>query len=236
MPMPALGPSFGVAPSGMDTEAFRTTAHNRQRGSDRLHHHIAEGAGLGSYSFTKYRVKSVAKAKTPVSSILIASTTAVDPIALRNLSAVDSSTRLVRDLINTTGGDMFPDALAQVAVTLTAGTAVTAEVWDEKRLAAEGCGGILGVGQGSSRPPRLVKLSYSPTGATKHVALVGKGTTYDTGGYSLKPAEAMLGMHSDMSGAATLLGLMLAAAETSVNVRLTAWLCIAENLVSGTAI
>jgi leucyl aminopeptidase len=197
---------------------------------------IAEGAGLGSYSFTKYRVKSVAKAKTPVSSILIASTTAVDPIALRNLSAVDSSIRLVRDLINTTGGDMFPDALAQVAVTLTAGTAVTAEVWDEKRLAAEDCGGILGVGQGSSRPPRLVKLSYFPAGATKHVALVGKGITYDTGGYSLKPAEAMLGMHSDMSGAATLLGLMLAAAETSVEVRLTAWLCIAENLVSGTAI
>jgi leucyl aminopeptidase len=142
----------------------------------------------------------------------------------------------VRDLINTSGADMFPDALAQLAVNLTTGTAITAEVWDETRLAAEGCGGIVGVGQGSSRPPRLVKLSYTPAGATKHVAFVGKGITYDTGGYSLKPADGMLGMHSDMGGAATLLGLMLAAAETSVNVRLTAWLCIAENLVSSTAI
>jgi leucyl aminopeptidase len=197
---------------------------------------IAEGAGLGSYSFTKYRTKTAAKAKNPVTSIVIASNATVTPAALSALSAVDASVRLVRDLINTSGADMFPDALAQLAVNLTTGTAITAEVWDETRLAAEGCGGIVGVGQGSSRPPRLVKLSYTPAGATKHVAFVGKGITYDTGGYSLKPADGMLGMHSDMGGAATLLGLMLAAAETSVNVRLTAWLCIAENLVSSTAI
>lgn len=231
----SVGLAFGINADDADG-GDNSASDNASDNADERVLAIAEGAGLGSYSFTTYRAKTAAKTKTPVSSIVIASNACVTPAALGALSAVDASVRLVRDLINTPGGDMFPDALAQLAVSVTAGTAVTAEVWDETRLAVEGCGGILGVGQGSSRPPRLVKLSYSPAGATKHVAFVGKGITYDTGGYSLKPADGMLGMHSDMGGAATLLGLMLAAAETSVNVRLTAWLCIAENLVSSTAI
>ncbi|MGV8969114.1 MAG: leucyl aminopeptidase [Microbacteriaceae bacterium] len=197
---------------------------------------IAEGASLASYAFTAYRSKTSGKVKNPVSTIVISTQSASTAIDLRRLSAIDKSTRIVRDLINTPGRDLFPDALASAATDAAQGTAVTVEVWDENRLVAEGCGGIVGVGQGSSRPPRLVKLSYSPEGATQHVALVGKGITYDTGGYSLKPAEAMSGMHSDMGGAATVLGLMLAAAEVGLTVRLTGWLCIAENMVSSTAI
>ena len=197
---------------------------------------IAEGASMASYSFTTYRAKTAAKVKTPVANIVIASAATVSDSDLARLTTVDSHIRLVRDLINTSGGDLYPDALAQAAVAAAKGTSVTVEVWDEKKLLAEGCGGIMGIGQGSSRQPRLVKLSYSPAGATKHVAFVGKGITYDTGGYSIKPAEAMNGMQNDMGGAATVLGVILAAAELGLDVRLTGWLCIAENMVSSTAI
>jgi leucyl aminopeptidase len=197
---------------------------------------ILEGASLASYAFTTYRSRTAHQIKAPVSTIVVATSSSIADIDLRRLRAVDSSVRFVRDLINTPGGDMYPDALAQAAVAASVGTAITAEVWDEKKLLAEGCGGISGVGQGSSRPPRLVKLSYSPAGASHHIALVGKGITYDTGGYSIKPAEAMNGMHNDMGGAATVLGLIMAAAEVGLDVRLTGWMCIAENLVSSTAI
>ena len=144
--------------------------------------------------------------------------------------------RMVKDLVNTPGAQIFPASLAQVAVDAAAGLPITVEVWDEAKLAAEGCGGILGVGQGSSRPPRLVKVSYAPAEATKHLAFVGKGITFDTGGYSLKPWDSMLTMHHDMAGAATTLAVTLAAARLNLPVRLTAWLCLAENLVSSTAI
>lgn len=196
----------------------------------------AEGASIASYAFTTYRSKTADKVKSPVATIVVASTATISDADLGRLVAVDKQIRLVRDLINTSGGDMYPDALAQASIAAAADTSVTVEVWDEKKLLAEGCGGIMGIGQGSSRQPRLVKLSYSPAGASKHIALVGKGITYDTGGYSIKPAEAMNGMQNDMGGAATVLGLVLAAAETGLNVRMTGWLCIAENMVSSTAI
>ncbi len=85
------------------------------------------------------------------------------------------------------------------------------EVWDEERLAKENCGGILGVGQGSERPPRLIKMTYR--GGGKHLGLVGKGITFDTGGLSLKPAESMVGMNYDMAGAATVMAAVRAIAE-----------------------
>jgi leucyl aminopeptidase len=85
------------------------------------------------------------------------------------------------------------------------------------------------------RGPRLVKLSYSPAGATKHLALVGKGITFDTGGLSLKPPTSMVGMKYDMTGAASVLAVVVAAARLQLNVRLTGWLCIAENMPSGSA-
>ena len=90
---------------------------------------------------------------------------------------------------------------------------MTVEVLDEDALRDGGYGGILGVGQGSDRPPRLVRLEYAPAGATRHVALVGKGITFDTGGLSLKPAASMVGMKYDMCGAATALAVLRAVAD-----------------------
>ncbi|MGN6125935.1 MAG: leucyl aminopeptidase, partial [Humibacter sp.] len=99
-----------------------------------------------------------------------------------------------------------------------------------------GFGGILGVGSGSVRPPRLVRVDYAPENAEGHVALVGKGITFDSGGLSLKPPVPMVGMKYDMAGAASVLAVVIAAARLTLPVRVTGWLCIAENLPSGSAI
>ncbi|MCU1410414.1 MAG: leucyl aminopeptidase [Rhodoglobus sp.] len=131
---------------------------------------------------------------------------------------------------------MYPEALADAAVALAEGVDVTVEVLADAELRAGGYGGILGVGQGSARGPRLVKVSYSPAGAAKHIALVGKGITFDTGGLSLKPPASMIGMKYDMTGAATVLAVTLAAAKLALPVRVTAWLCIAENMPGGAAL
>ena len=138
--------------------------------------------------------------------------------------------------MNTPPNDLFPAALADAARSAARevkGVKVT--VLDEKALAAGGFGGILGVGQGSVRPPRLVKVAYSPSRARGHVALVGKGITFDSGGLSIKTADGMLGMKSDMAGAAAVLHTVLAAARLGVPVAVTGWLAVAENMPSGTA-
>jgi leucyl aminopeptidase len=155
---------------------------------------------------------------------------------VEHAAAVAEAATLVKDLVNTPPLDLYPASLAQVALDRGAALPVEVTVWDEAALEADGFGGILGVGQGSSRGPRLVKVAYSPAGAARHLALVGKGITFDTGGLSLKPPTGMVGMKYDMTGAATVLAVTLAAARLGLPVRVTAWLCIAENMPSGTAI
>lgn len=199
-------------------------------------HAMIEGASIAAYAFTNYRVKTASKVKAPVQSVTVCTTASVSAEAIERVRIVADHVALVRDLTNRSGGDLYPQSFADAAIEAAKGAPVTVEVWDEKKLAAEGCGGIIGIGQGSSRQPRLVKVSYSPAGAEKHVGLVGKGITYDTGGISVKPADAMNGMQNDMGGAAVLLGVLLSAARLGLPVRLTAYLCMAENLISSTAI
>jgi leucyl aminopeptidase len=109
------------------------------------------------------------------------------------------------------------------------------ETLDEKALKKAGYGGIIGVGQGSVNPPRLVRLSYRHPRATKTLALVGKGITFDSGGLSLKPAAPMEWMKSDMGGAAAVLTAMVAIAQLKLVVNVTGWAPLAENMPSGTA-
>src|SRR5690606_21658724 len=99
----------------------------------------------------------------------------------------------------------------------------------------DGFGGILAVGMGSSRLPRLVRLEWKPEGAKQTVALVGKGITFDSGGLSLKPLKSMETMKSDMSGAAAVMHIVLAAARANMPIGVTGWMCLAENMPSGTA-
>jgi leucyl aminopeptidase len=142
-----------------------------------------------------------------------------------------------RNLINTAPNDLYPDSFASRAAEIGAGAGLEVEVLDERQLADAGYGGVLGVGSGSSRPPRLVRLRWSGGDAPKaKVALVGKGITFDTGGISIKPAANMDHMTSDMSGAAAVIATVALAAELRLPVKLTTYAPMAENMVSGSAV
>ncbi|MGH3281391.1 MAG: leucyl aminopeptidase, partial [Trebonia sp.] len=140
-----------------------------------------------------------------------------------------------RDLVNTAPLDLPPAALAAEAQRVAAGAGIAVEVLDEVALKNGGYGGLTGVGQGSSRPPRLVRLSYTHPEATRTVAFVGKGITFDSGGLSLKPPKSMETMKCDMSGAAAVLAATAAAAELALPVNITGYLCAAENMPGGAA-
>jgi leucyl aminopeptidase len=196
-----------------------------------------EGCLLGAYEYTEYRSDVDAGRSRPARSFTVVTSVPVAPETIAYATEVGRAVHLVRDLVNESPLDLYPESFAARASQLADLPGVDVTVWDEEQLAAEGFGGILGVGQGSSRPPRLVKVSYSPAGsAARHIALVGKGITFDSGGLSLKPAASMIGMKYDMAGAATVLSVVIAAARLGLPTKITAWLCLAENLPSATAI
>lgn len=201
---------------------------------------VAEGALLGAYAYTRYRSADAADA-APAAEITVLTPRARDKSAAKALARAEvlaAAVHGVRDLVNAAPNDLYPAAFAdaaKAAVKDTGAKGVKVTVLDEKALAAGGYGGILGVGQGSARPPRLVKVSYSPSRPAAKVALVGKGITFDSGGISIKPAAGMDAMKSDMAGAAAVLHTVLAAARLELPVAVTGWLCLAENMPSGTA-
>jgi len=197
---------------------------------------VLEGAGIGAYAYTPYRVATLDATKTPASVVVAhVGDGLADEATAARASAIVTAIHQVRDLVNMPPSDLYPETLADAAVALADGLPVQVEVLDVAALQAGGFGGILGVGLGSSRGPRLAVVRYAPEGAQRHLALVGKGITFDSGGLSLKPAASMVGMKYDMTGAATVLAVTLAAARLKLPVRITAWMCIAENLPSGTA-
>ena len=194
---------------------------------------VLEGAALGAYAFASYRSGSLDESKLPASSVTVAGPGGSELV--HRASIIATAVHTVRDLVNTPASDLYPESFADRASELATGAGVAVEVLDEAALEEGGFGGLLGVGRGSARPPRLVTLRYAPEGATRHLALVGKGITFDTGGLSLKPAASMIGMKYDMTGAASALAVTIAAARLQLPLRITAWLCLAENMPSGTA-
>ncbi|MDR7329777.1 leucyl aminopeptidase [Corynebacterium guangdongense] len=143
-----------------------------------------------------------------------------------------------RDLVNTPASHLYPENYAELLAALGEEAGLEVEVLDEKALRKQGFGGVLAVGQGSARPPRVVRLSYTPAkGAKKapQIALVGKGITFDTGGISLKPPASMENMISDMGGSAAMAAAVIAAARLGLGVNVTATVALAENMPSGTA-
>lgn len=193
---------------------------------------LAEGAALGGYRFDSYKTKP---GKVRASRVIVHSADALDDAQLERVRATADAMALVKDLVSIPAEWLGPADLAARAQSAVADLPVDVEILDENALREGGYGGILGVGQGSDRPPRLVKLTYSPDGAARHVALVGKGITFDTGGLSLKPPAGMVGMKYDMCGAATALAVLRAVATIGAPVAVTAWLCVADNMPSGRA-
>ncbi|REE99492.1 leucyl aminopeptidase [Thermomonospora umbrina] len=193
---------------------------------------VALGALLGNYSFGRYRT---GERKEPVAELTVLSAAEGGADALARAETLAASITLVRDLVNTPPSDLSPEDFAQIAARVGGEVGLGVEVLDEKALADGGYGGIVGVGQGSANPPRLVRLSYSHPEADKTVVYVGKGITFDTGGLSLKPAEAMDWMKSDMGGAGAVFGALHAIAALKPRVNVIGYLPLAENMPSGTA-
>ncbi|RYU09569.1 leucyl aminopeptidase [Nocardioides iriomotensis] len=198
-----------------------------------------EGYLLGGYTFTTYK-SSKGDDDTPGEVVVLspAARAAATQEAFETAQVVAAAVARTRDWVNTPAGDLAPPAFADAVVDAAKAKRkgkVTATVLDEKALADEQCGGILGVGQGSANPPRLVRLHYKPRGAHAHLGLVGKGITYDSGGLTIKPGPSMVTMKSDMAGAAAVVSATLAVAELGLPVEVTAWVPMAENMVSGTA-
>ena len=207
---------------------------------------VTEGALLAAYRFDKYKQAKANGAGRPAELATLA--LVPGPAAGRGsggrsrltgaLAAGQvraAATNLARDLSNEPANALHPADLAAAARRLLAGKGVTVKVKNEKELASEGFGGIVGVGQGAEHPPRLIELRYAPKGAAGEVVLVGKGITFDSGGLSLKPADSMKTMKTDMSGAAAVLAAMSVLADLDVNVRVTGYLASAENMPSGRA-
>ncbi len=196
---------------------------------------VLEGAAIGAYAYTEYRSSSLEATKLPAAEIMVVSGADPGDGVLSRAATVATAIHRVRDLVNAPPSDLYPESFADAVLTIAAELPVTVEVLESAALETGGFGGILGVGAGSARGPRLVKIGYSPSGASRHLALVGKGITFDTGGLSLKPGASMVGMKYDMTGAATVMAVVFAAAELGLDIRLTAWLCVAENMPGGSA-
>ncbi len=199
---------------------------------------VAEGALLGAYAYRAYRVASKEAHKEPVGAFTVVTGLARDRAAKKAVERAEtlvSAVHLARDLVNAPPGDLPPAVFADEAVKAAKDAGLSVEVLDEKALKKAGYGGILGVGQGSSRPPRLVKITYKSGRGKKHLALVGKGITFDSGGLSLKPSASMEWMKADMGGAAAIIAAVTAIARLGVDVNVTAWAPMAENMPSGSA-
>lgn len=189
------------------------------------------GLLLAGYKFEKFKSDKASKTQ----SLFIKNANPETAKRLPELKIVRDSLFLVRDLINTPGNHLGPAEFIVEATKASKGLPVKLEVFDEKKLAKLGCNAILAVGKGSVRPPALLKISYRPVKAKRHLAFVGKGITFDTGGLSLKPADSMVGMKYDMAGAAIALGSVLALAKSHAETRITAWMALAENMPGGSA-
>jgi len=197
----------------------------------------AEGALLGAYRYDDARSEPPPHRLTDVTLVVPSSLADRAEAAVARARLHARAQCVARDLVTTAPNLLGPEELADAAVELVSGhDGVEVEVWDEQRLAAERCGGLLAVARGSARPPRLVRLRYRPAEPVASVALVGKGITFDTGGLSLKrPSSHMDQMKGDMAGAAAVLGVFTALSELAPPVEVTGELCLAENMPGGDA-
>ena len=203
---------------------------------------VTEGYALGAYTFTTYKKETKSEAAATVTVLSSSARKQETVTAFEEAQVVATAIAATRDWVNIPPGDLTPplfaDVVDEAVKSLGKGRGapkVKIVVHDEVKLAELGCGGILGVGAGSSAPPRLVELTYAPKNAKAHIALVGKGITFDSGGLSIKPAQGMGTMKCDMAGAAAVIQATFAIASLGLPIKVTTFAPMAENMVSGSA-
>lgn len=191
---------------------------------------VTEGLVLAGYRFTDY--KSQVDPRTLASVVVVDG----DTDGVRHGLAVAAAVGLARDMINQPPMTMTPSRIAEIATDVAQRGDLSVEVLDENAIERERLGGLMGVSRGSDVPPRLIRLTYSPPNPRARVALVGKGITFDSGGLSIKPAEAMMGMKTDMSGAAAVISAMSVLSSIDVDVEVIGIVCATENMPGPKAI
>jgi leucyl aminopeptidase len=200
-----------------------------QAGIEEATRAVVEGSLLGGYQFRAY--------KTDDDSLDAESVEVVggEESEITAATVACAATTLARDWVNTPAKDTSPASLAEMIDAATEGTGIDVEIWDRARIEEEKLGALLGVAAGSDRDPRVLILRYRPEGATKHLALVGKGITFDSGGLSLKTAAYMEEMKDDMSGAAAISAATIAMAKLGLPLNVTAIAPLTDNAVGGDA-
>ncbi|MFZ0594451.1 MAG: leucyl aminopeptidase [Bryobacteraceae bacterium] len=198
---------------------------------------IAEGAVTGDWEPDKYKVDSKKDKKQIESFTLVTPNAAALGAAIERGRIIGEAQNFARDLVNEPGNKLTPAVLAEQAKALASAYQLDSEILDSAEMTRLGMGALLGVAQGSTRPPFLIVLKYRPKEqqGPGHLALVGKGVTFDTGGVSIKPSDGMEKMKYDMAGAAAVLGAMQAIAQLQPAVPVTAFIPTVENAVGGNA-
>jgi leucyl aminopeptidase len=200
---------------------------------------FVEGAGLALYRFDKYISKTNDDGRDILQEIILCSEERsvknIGSRVVKQAAHIVEATYHARDLANAPGNEIYPETLAQAARECGKKAGFKVTVFDEKKIAKVGMGGVLGVAKGSVRPPRFIILEYGKSSA-KPVVLVGKGVTFDTGGISIKPSASMGEMKMDMSGAAAVIGTFEAVARLKLPVHLIGLIPAVENMPSGSAL
>lgn len=194
---------------------------------------LFEGAGLASYRFERFKSEHKPALERFA---LIAPDSAALRDGLERAEVIAEVVSLARDLVNTPAGELTPRRFAEIALEVGEATGCEVEILDEEGIARERLGGLAGVAAGSHEPPRFVRMTYEPAGGSDcTVALVGKGITFDSGGLSLKPANSMMTMKTDMSGAAAVLATLASCRRLGVAQRVVGYMPVAENMPGGSA-
>lgn len=190
---------------------------------------VVEGFLLGQYAFSEYHA-----AETPGTSTLRL-VGEVDNQELASGTSMAATVRWARDLVNRPPRDKSPQLIVDAFEELVGDLPIGITVWDVQDLERERCGGVLGVNAGSTAPARMVLAEYAPDGATRTLAIVGKGIVFDSGGLNIKSFEFMKTMKSDMAGAAATLAGLVAIAQAKVATRVLIYVPLTENMPGGAA-
>lgn len=222
-------------------ESLSTTLANLGRGSKaNIAQAVVEGIQLATHRYSA--LKSDKNFASPLREVVLVATAANATAISRGVkdgAVIANAVCTARDFANMPPAYLTARHFAEKAQEIAAQTGLDITVYNKEELIQMGCGGIIGVNQGSIEPPRMVKLSYNPKGAGKkqHVVLVGKGVMYDSGGISLKPSDPSHAvMKMDMSGAAAVLATMSTLSALKCQTRVTAFLMCTDNMPSGSAL
>ena len=196
---------------------------------------VVEGGLLAAYRFAGIKKEPTPTHLTDLVLVVGEARTKAATVGAERGCATAAAAWMARDLANTPPAHLTARMMADKAVEVGSASGLTVEVFDEQQLAEMGCGGILGVNRGSAEPPRMVRLSYTPRNPVGHLALVGKGVMFDSGGLSLKPSDSMITMKMDMSGAAAVLSAMSTLKALKCKAKVTGYLMCTDNMSGGGA-